>query len=517
MDKTNPIFSHKAKIKNIPDIILANIKTLKDAGYEAFLVGGCVRDLLLEKEPKDWDITTNAIPEQIQAIFPHTYYENKFGTVGVVNEELSEEELNNQNKIEGKASAKKTTTAIVEVTPYRLESDYKDGRHPETLSFSESIHDDLKRRDFTINALAYDPISDIFVDDFNGMSDLETKTIRAVGDAGGRFREDGLRILRAVRLAAETGFIIYSDTEKAISVTHEILGKIAQERIRDEFVKMCFAKEGGNAIFVLQRLGILKYVIPELEEGLHMKQNQAHSFEVFEHLIRSFQCAIDKEYILEVRIAALLHDIGKPRSRRLSEEKGDYTFYGHEVVGARMTKEILERLKFSHEIIKNVTNLVRWHMFFSDPSLISLSAVRRMVINVGKENIWELMNLRVCDRVGTGRPKEDPYRLRKYISMIEEVLRDPISVGMLKIDGNTIIKTLGVTPGPAVGFMLNILLEEVLEDPKLNTEEYLVSQVTKLSQSPIEELKKMSEKAIELKNTVEEGELDTIKEKYRVK
>ncbi len=511
MSKNDSIKAPKDILKNIPPVIIENINTLKTAGYEAFLVGGCVRDLILKKKPKDWDITTNANPEQIQALFPKTFYENTYGTVGVVNGEADPEKpVVLEEGID-------PTLKIVEVTPYRVESEYTDGRHPEKLSFSDNIHDDLKRRDFTVNAIAYDPIKDIFVDDWEGLKDIEAKTLRAVGDAGERFRQDGLRLLRAIRLAAETGFMLNTDTEKAIIENHDMLGKIAKERIRDEFIKVAQSKDGAMAIFLLQRLNLLQYVIPELEEGLHMKQTQAHKFEVFEHLVRSFQCALEKDYSLEIKIAALLHDIGKPRSCRQSAETGENTFYGHEVIGAKMAKEILERLKFSHEMIKNVTSLVRWHMFFSDPDQISLSAVRRMVMNVGKDHIWDLMNLRVCDRVGTGRPKEDPYRLRKYISMIEEVLRDPISVGMLKIDGNTIIKTLGVAPGPTVGFMLNILLEEVIEYTKLNTKEYLVTRVIELSKLSVEELKTLSDKAIKIRDIAEEEELDVIKQKYHVK
>lgn len=485
---------------NIPTNVMECVKTLKEKGYEAYLVGGCVRDIILGREPKDWDITTNAVPDQIIAAFPKTFYENTYGTVGVV----FEEETNPGHK-------------IIEVTPYRVESEYGDSRHPDSVSFSDNIHDDLKRRDFTVNAIAYDPIAEILVDDFDGVGDIGSKTLRTVGVADERFREDGLRIVRAVRLASELGFTIESDTEMSITRNVGVLKKIAWERIRDEFSKIIMSDNGAMTLFVLQKLGLLGHIVPELEEGLHMKQNQAHSFEVFEHLVRSLQCAIDKKYTLEVRLAALFHDIGKPRSRRYSEEKRDYTFYGHEVIGSKMTKIILERLKFSRETIEIVTKLVRWHMFFSDVNQITLSAVRRMVANVGEKLIWDLVNLRICDRVGTGRPKEDPYRLRKYISMIEEVMRDPVSVGMLKIDGNDIIKTLHVEPGPRVGFMLNILLEDVIEDPTKNTEDYLVTRVTELNKLETEELKKLSTVAVGKKDMVEEAELKVIKDKYRVK
>jgi tRNA nucleotidyltransferase (CCA-adding enzyme) len=484
----------------IPENIMDCIKTLKKGGFEAFLAGGCVRDLVLGREPKDWDITTNAIPDEIIGLFPKTFYENTYGTVGVVYEDIEDQSLR-----------------TIEVTPYRVESGYKDARHPDSVRFSKDIHDDLKRRDFTINALAYDPIEDVLMDDFEGIKDIHSKTLRTVGGPAERFTEDGLRIVRAVRIASELGFIIEKDTEAAIITHKDVLKKIAWERIRDEFIKTLMSENGATALLVMQKLGLLSHIIPELEEGLHMKQNQAHSFEVFEHLVRSLQCAIDKKWPLEIRLAALLHDIGKPRSRRYAEEKGDYTFYGHEVIGAKMTKIILERLKFSRETIEMVTKLVRWHMFFSDVDQITLSAVRRMVANVGDKLIWDLINLRICDRVGTGRPKEDPYRLRKYISMVEEVLRDPVSVGMLKIDGKSIMETLNIAPGPKIGFMLNILLEEVLEDPSLNTEEYLVSQVTKLAKLDENELKTMSKEAMGKKDMVEEAELKVIKDKYRVK
>lgn len=497
MVKEKPI-----KKDQIPRIILENLEKLSSAGYDAYLVGGCTRDLILQKKPKDWDITTNATPEQIQEIFPDSFYENNYGTVGIVNDR--EEGIDE-------------TLRIVEVTPYREESDYTDSRRPDSVTFSTQINDDLKRRDFTVNAIAYDPIKDVLVDSYEGIKDIHSKTLRAVGDPVERLREDGLRIMRAIRLSAELEFAIESATEQALLENAYVLEKIAAERIRDEFVRICMSKQGAAALFMAQRTSILKYIIPELEEGLHMKQNQAHSYEVFEHLLRSFQCSIDKEYSLEVRLAALLHDIGKPRSRRYSEEKRDYIFYGHEVIGAKMTKQILQRLKFSRVTIENVTNLVRWHMFFSDTNQITHSAVRRIVVNIGKEHIWDLMNLRVCDRVGTGRPKEDPYRLRKYTAMIEEVLRDPITVGMLKIDGKAIMDVLKSGPGPKIGFMLNILLEEVLEKPELNTHEHLVSRVTELEKLDLKELKVLSDRARELATTVDHDKIKEINAKYRVK
>lgn len=514
MSPFNPKYSGIISTETIPVDVIGNIHALKDAGFDAYLVGGCVRDLILGRIPKDWDITTDATPEQIQGLFSHTFYENSFGTVGVVNEPTKNKVENHEK---GGIDSILTAERVVEITPYRLESDYRDGRHPEKLSFSKDIHDDLKRRDFTVNALAYDPIGQTLIDDFNGLHDLNLGVLRAVGDAYQRFNEDGLRILRAIRLSTELGFVLETNTEKAVIESADILAKISHERIRDEFIRICNSKNGGLAIFSLQRYGLLKYVIPELEEGLHVKQNQAHSFEVFEHLVRSFQCALDKEYSLEVKIAALLHDIGKPKSRRFSEQKNDYTFYGHEVIGAKMAKVILERLKFSREITDTVIKFVRWHMFFSDPDKITLSAVRRLILNVGEEHIWDLMNLRVCDRVGTGRPKEDPYRLRKYISMIEEVLRNPISPALLKINGEKLMKILNISPGPIVGYILAIILAEVIENQDLNTEDNLVSRVTELHKLGVDNLKKMSIEAKNNINMAEEGEVGEIRDKYKVK
>src|SRR6185312_3418248 len=300
--------------------------------------------------------------------------------------------------------------------------------------------DDLDRRDFTINAIAYDPSTETIVDKHNGSEDLERKMIVAVGDPNERFAEDALRTLRAIRIAAELDFAIDTQTAAGIAQNASQLEKISRERVRDELIRILMSPRPLQALYVAQKLGVLKYIIPELEEGIGCAQNQAHSFDVFEHLLRSLQHAADKNWPLEVRLAALLHDVGKPATRQWSDEKGDWTFYGHDVVSARMAKKILNDLKFPKDIIEKVSILVRSHMFFSDPDIVTLSAVRRLISRVGQENITELVNLRVCDRIGTGRPKEHPFRLRKYLSMIDEALRAPISVGMLKINGSKLME-----------------------------------------------------------------------------
>lgn len=484
----------------VPAEVSKVTSALRGAGFEAYLVGGCVRDLLLGRKPKDWDITTNAKPEEIIKTFPKTFYENVYGTVGVVNEESTD-----------------PTLKVVEVTPYRLEATYSDNRRPDSVTWSDKLEDDLKRRDFTVNAIAYDESKGQIIDLYKGQEDLKSKTLRTVGDPIERFNEDGLRILRAIRLHSDLGFAISLETEKAIELVSPILANISAERIRDEFVKILMSDNPLTGIFMTERLGVLKYVVPELQEGVHVKQNQAHAYDVWEHILRAVQCSADKKFPLEVRLAALFHDIGKPRSRRYSDEKGDWTFHGHEVIGEKMAVGIMKRLKFPNATIEKVAKLVRWHMFFSDTEQITLSAVRRMVANVGKENIWDLMNVRVCDRIGTGRPKESPYRLRKYHSMIEEAMRDPISVGMLKINGGRIIEIAKLAPGPKIGQIMHALLEEVLEDPKLNTAEYLEKRAVELANMSDEELKQLGEEAKKRKEEIEGKEIAEIRKKHGVK
>ena len=485
---------------NIPKEVSQVTEALENAGFEAYIVGGCVRDLLIGKTPKDWDVTTNATPEEIEKLFENTFYNNDYGTVGVVNEETDDE-----------------TLKVIEVTPYRLESEYSDSRRPDSVEFSDSLEHDLHRRDFTINAIAYNISKGHIVDIFKGQEDIEKGIIHAVGDPDVRFSEDALRVLRAIRISAELGFKIEEKTKKAIKNDANGLEKIAKERIRDEFIRIIMSDRPMEGIELAHELGVLKFVIPELEEGLHVKQNQAHSYTVWEHLLRSIQHSAKNKWSLDIRLAALLHDIGKPATSRWSDEKKDWTFHGHDVVGGRMTRKILTNLKFPKKQVDKITKLVRWHLFFSDTDLITLSAVRRMVRNVGEESIWDLMDLRESDRIGMGRPKANPYRLRKYKSMVEEALVDPTSVKMLKIDGGKIMDVTRETPGPKIGFILHALLEEVLDDPKLNTSEYLEEKAKKLIKLSENELKKLGEKGKLKKDIVEEEKIEKIRGKHWVK
>ncbi|MFH1105674.1 MAG: HD domain-containing protein [Candidatus Aenigmatarchaeota archaeon] len=472
---------------------------LRKAGFESYLVGGCVRDLIIGAEPKDWDITTNATPEQIQAIFSESFYENDYGTVGV------------------KTGSSDKRTEIVEVTPYRIESKYSDKRRPDKIKFGSSLLEDLARRDFTINTIALDDSKGQIIDPYSGQKDIKDKIVRAVGNARERFDEDALRMLRAVRLVAELGFGIDGDTAAAISENNKHLSHISCERIRDEFIRIVNSNQPMNALALAQQLGILEFISPGLTHSLGIEQNQAHSYDVFEHLLRTIQHAADKNFNLEVRLAALFHDISKPEARRQSDKKNDWSFHGHEVVGSRETKKVLENLRFPRETIDKVVKLVRWHMFFSDPEQITLSAVRRMITNVGEENIWDLLNLRMCDRIGTGRPKEQPFRFRKYKAMVEQALRDPISVGMLKTDGNHIMEKFHAKPGPRIGYILNALLEEILDEPNLNTLEYLDKRTGELLEIPEEELQKLGVAGKSRRESAEGEEIKHILDKYCVK
>jgi len=482
----------------IPLEVKAVTDGLRSEGYEAYLVGGCVRDLLLNRAPKDWDVTTDAKPEDIQRVFPESFYENDFGTVGV------------------KTSSEDPKLAVIEVTPYRTETGYTEKRRPEGVSFGDNLEDDLARRDFTINAIALEDSKGQLVDPYKGQTDIEARVLRTVGNAEQRFEEDALRLMRAVRLVAELEFALDSDTAAAIQTKASNLRHISRERIRDEFVRILQSSQPMMALVLSHRLGILEFIAPDLIRGIGVDQNQAHSYDVFEHNMRALQHAADKGWDLDIRIAALFHDVSKPETRHWSDEKRDWTFHGHEVVGSRVAKKALEDLKFSRETIEKVSKMVRWHMFFSDPDQITLSAVRRMIANVGEEHIWDLLNLRICDRIGTGRPKEQPFRFRRYKAMVEEALRDPISVAMLKTDGKHIMEAFHVQPGPRIGFALHALLEEVLEDPSKNTSEYLDSRTSELLALTDEELRKLGESGKKRREIEEEREVQEILRKHHV-
>jgi putative nucleotidyltransferase with HDIG domain len=483
---------------HLPAVVTEVANTLENAGFEAYLVGGCVRDLLLNRVPKDWDITTNAIPSQIQALFPDHYANNEFGTVGV------------------KTESENPHTAVIEVTPYRTEGTYSDVRRPDNVQFGVSLDEDLARRDFTVNAIAFRPRTETFVDHFDGLTDLTMRRLRAVGNPDERFAEDALRMMRAVRLAAELDFVIDSATMSAIVRHSQLLQRISIERTTSEFIRLINSATPMTGMIFLEKLGLLDQFLPEFKPAIGCEQGGIHAFDVYEHLLRTLQAAADKGFDTSLRLAALFHDIGKPPTRRTGGKNKTYTFFGHEVVGARMTNQILERLKLPRDLTDEVTLLVRWHMFFADSETITLSAVRRTIARVGEQNIEKLLNLRVCDRIGTGRPKEQPFRFRKYKAMVDQARRDPISVKMLAIDGTRIMEITGEKPGKKLGYLLHALLEEVLDESGKNTPDYLEQRSKELLRLPEAELMRLAAAGKEKQANEEAAALKDIAREHHV-
>ncbi len=480
----------------IPVEVKKIAQTLERKGFEAYLVGGCVRDMLLTREPKDWDIATNAKPTEVQKLFPDSVYENDFGTVGV------------------KTESEDPRLKVVEVTTYRLEGRYTDKRHPDEVKFAETIEEDLSRRDFTVNAIAR-RLDGEEVDPFGGAKDLKAGILKTVGLPEERFNEDALRLLRAVRLATELGLEIEFNTRRAIEKQAGLLEAIAKERIRDEFTKLIMSDNAARGVILLEELDLLRYILPELREGIGVSQDKHHIYTVFEHSVRSLDYAAKKNYSLEVRLAALLHDIGKPRTK--AGESPNSTFYNHEMVGAKMALKALDRLRFSKDTIELTTHLVRYHMFYYNAGEVSPAGVRRFLVRVGPENVDDLIKVREADRIGSGVPKAVPYKLRHMLFMIEKVKRDPLSPKMLKLNGEDVMRLLKAPPGPKVGQVLNILLEDVLDDPKRNSEEYLEARAKELGGLSENELQKLAVKAREKKEEAETEAEEEIKKKFYVK
>lgn len=491
-------------LKKIPKEVQETIKKLEKSGFEAYIVGGCVRDLLMENPPaggpKDWDVATNAQPAEIQKLFPDSFYENEFGTVGIKVKKF----LPNGNS--------EREHDVVEATTFRVESKYSDRRRPDEIKFAKTLEEDLGRRDFTINALALkiNGKNIEIIDPFEGQKDLKNKIIRAVGRPDERFNEDSLRMMRAIRFYAQLNFSIEKKTETAIKKNAKNLKFVSLERIKDELEKIILSDNASEGINMLHETELLEYIIPELEKGVGIKQNRHHIYTIYQHSLLSLKhCPSQK---LEVRLAALLHDIAKPQTKR---GEGEFaTFYNHDHVGAKITEKILTRLRFSSEIIKKVKLLVDQHMFYYNPEEVGESSVRRLIQKVGLENMQDLIDLRIADRLGSGVPKAKPYKLRHLEYVIEKVSRDAVSVKMLKINGSDLMKELGIKPGPKIGAILDVLLSEVIEDASKNNKKYLLEQAKKLDKIDLEKLRLLSKEKIEEKKEEEDKE---IKNKYWVK
>lgn len=426
------------------------IQTLKDQGYKCYLVGGSVRDILLGRTPKEWDLTTDAPPEKVGKLFPKVVPTGiEFGTVTVLVEE-----------------------GTFEVTTFRQDEKYTDGRHPSRVKYSKSLEEDLSRRDFTVNAMAYDPTIDEFVDKFGGEKDLAAKLIRTVGKAADRFSEDGLRSVRACRFAAQLSFEIDKQTFDAISKTLHITKKVAVERVHDELAKMLSAAKPSVGLEYMRKSGLLNFFIPELLLGLGVEQPaQFHKWDVYYHAL--YSCDAAPADNLPVRLAALLHDVAKPLC------KVENTFYGHDQKGREMAEDILRRLRFSNEHIEKVGLLVANHMFNYESGW-SEAAVRRFIRRVGLENIPDLFALRLADTKGMEREIDSGY-LEELQLRIDKILAEEnaLHIKDLKVDGADVMRELHISPGPKVGKVLEALLEKVLDDPALNEREKLLEMIRK--------------------------------------
>lgn len=450
--------------QSIPDKILKYFEKIQKADFDVYFVGGCVRDLLLKIPVKDWDFTTNATPQDIMKLFPDSFYDNTFGTVGIPLE------------IKGQKQ-------VLEITTFRTEQGYEDRRHPTKVSWGKTIEEDLSRRDFTINAIASKFTDDKqeIIDPFDGQGDIKDHLVRAVGDPSKRFKEDALRLMRAIRLSSQLGFKIEEKTWEEIRKDASLIEDISYERIRIEFLKILSSDNPDLGVVLLKDSGILKHIMPELLEGVGVSQKRPgrhHEDDVFTHNLLSLKSTPSKDPI--VRFAALIHDVGKPKSMG-KDEQGLVIFYNHEVFGAKIGEQIADRFKFSKKEKDKIVTLVRWHMFLVDEKITD-AAVRRFIRRIGVGNVKDMMDLRVGDRLGGGTQTAESWRLKLFRERVEDQLKPkPFSIEDMAIDGNDIMKTLNIKPGPRVGEILTKLFEEVDEDLSKNTKDYLLNRIKELN------------------------------------
>ena len=453
--------------RSIPDNVLEIYKKFQNENFEIYFVGGCVRNIILKKAIKDWDLTTNATPEDILKIFPNGFYDNKFGTVGIPLEK----------------------NGVVEVTTYRTEAEYKDSRHPENVAWGKTIEEDLARRDFTINAIALrltsfahgKPPEFEIVDPYQGQKDIENKLIKAVGDANKRFKEDALRLIRGIRIATELNFVIEENTWNKIKEDASLIKNISNERIHDELLRILKSPNAYDGVMLLKDSGLLQYILPELMEGIDVSQvrpGRHHTTDVFTHNVQSLKFCPSENPV--VKFATLIHDVGKPQAQSTDQE-GLVIFHNHEVVGARIAAKICERLRFSKKDTEKIVSLIRWHMFSVNENLTD-AGVRRFIRRIGVDNVKDMMDLRVGDRLGGGTQTAESWRLKLFKEKIEEQLKPaPFSINDLAIDGSDIMNLLQIKPGPKVGEILQKLFEEIDEDLSKNNKEYLLDRIKDLA------------------------------------
>lgn len=475
--------NHKRLKEKIPQYVFKIALKLKENGFQAFLVGGGVRDIVMNRRVKDYDIGTDANPEQVEKIFKKAILTGaKFGAIII----LVEDEFGESQS--------------VDVTTFRIEEQYIQGRWPSKVIFTRDIDKDLSRRDFTMNAMAINLLKlykdggkDVILDPFKGRKDIDDKIVRAVGNPHERLKEDALRALRACRFASVLKFKLDPKVKKAISSVLTMIDNLSAERVRDEILKILYdSPKPSVGLKILAETGILKIWIPELLYGVGVGQPEFHTYDVFEHSLRAVDEAEDN-----VKLAVLFHDIGKP-----STKKGGH-FYRHDVVGAKMTRKIMKRLHFSNKEIERVTLLVRWHMFYfpydeeafekgkkitekelqkkQNIAKWSDAAVRRFVRNVGgEEAVDELMKLRIADAVSNPKSVWDPREIEELQKRIAEVRSKDMALKVSDLDvSGRDLKKMGIKPGPKMGKILNDLLEMVLEDPSLNDKDILTGIVKK--------------------------------------
>ena len=456
--------STKRLQRSVPSEVRELAQRLKEAGHRSWVVGGCVRDELLREESDahdvqrgDWDIATSARPEQVTKLFRRVIPTGiQHGTVTVVLKE-----------------------GQYEVTTLRGETSYTDGRRPDAVYFVDDINDDLARRDFTINAIAYDVLEDRLIDPFGGAADLARRLLRAVGVASERFAEDGLRVLRGARFAASLELEIEAETERAIEPSLASYRKVSAERIRDEWLKAMKARRPSRAFEIMKAHGLLRITAPEMLESVGCEQNRHHAFDVWGHAMACLDAAPAAPVL---RMAALLHDVGKPRSRAFSDKTNDYTFYEHERIGAEMVEPMLSRLRFSNEERSHITALVRHHLICYD-SAWSDGAVRRWLRRVTPELVSDLYLLNEADVRGKGRDcSADLAALAALKQHVERVLAAgaAFTTRDLAIDGRALMQELGLKPGPDLGRILKALLDEVVDEPSQNTREALLARAREL-------------------------------------
>jgi tRNA nucleotidyltransferase (CCA-adding enzyme) len=447
-------FDDRAR-QQIPADVLAICRRLRAAGHQAHLVGGGVRDMLIGRPPADFDLATDARPEAVLELFGRTFAIPtglKHGTVTVLTD---------------------GPRRPVEVTTFRGEGEYFDGRRPSSVTYVDTLTEDLSRRDFTMNAVAFDPIDGRLTDPFDGQGDLARRLVRAVGDPQVRFREDGLRPMRAIRQAAQLEFEVDPPTLAAIPATLEVFRKVSAERVRDELFKLLGARRPSRGFELMRATGLLGEVMPELLEGVGCMQNRFHKHDVFGHTLAVVDSTIGDAV---VRMGALLHDVGKPRSRQPREDApGEYSFFKHEVVGEAMADAICRRLKLANADRERVIGMVRHHMFFYAPEW-SDGTIRRFVRRVGgPEALDALFALREGDVAGRGfgeNPDDEVGELRRRIAVVASS-DAALKVTDLAVGGQDVMRVLGIGPGREIGVILERLLERVLDDPGLNERDKL--------------------------------------------